>query len=119
MYTQERIHAKCTFLYNVFGGEDQGAILLNNLSSVLIVVITFIIWLLISELTTTSVLVLIATPVLAVSFTFGDTCKTLFQGLVFIYAIRPFNVGDQCIIDGKQVTSVLLYMIYKYYDPVL
>ncbi|KAM6541891.1 hypothetical protein CsatB_006338 [Cannabis sativa] len=37
---------------------------------------------------------------LAAAFMFKDTCKTIFEALVFIFVMHPFDVGDRCVIDG-------------------
>ncbi|GAB2249657.1 hypothetical protein Droror1_Dr00013016 [Drosera rotundifolia] len=60
-------------------------------------------WLLLTEIATTKVLVLIASPLLAASFIFGGTCKTLFEGIIFAFINHPFDVGDQCVIDGTEM----------------
>ncbi|KAL2924167.1 Mechanosensitive ion channel protein 10 [Bienertia sinuspersici] len=61
----------------------------------------FIMWLLLTGLATTKVLVLIASPLLAATFIFGNTCKTLFEGILFVYVVHPIDVGDLCFFDGQ------------------
>ncbi|KAL3597539.1 hypothetical protein D5086_009176, partial [Populus alba] len=41
--------------------------------------------------------------VLVVSFVFGNTAKTLFESIIFLFVIHPFDVGDRCEIDGVQL----------------
>eukprot|EP00897_Mesotaenium_endlicherianum_P008643 jgi/Mesen1/7807/ME000408S06916 len=37
-----------------------------------------------------------------VVFMFGNTAKTTFESLVFLFIMHPFDVGDRCVIDGNQ-----------------
>lgn len=34
---------------------------------------------------------------------FGNTCKTAFEAIIFVFVVHPFDVGDRCLIDGVQV----------------
>ncbi|XP_074293870.1 mechanosensitive ion channel protein 10-like [Silene latifolia] len=97
----ERSHSRCRFLANTLISEREVMKCLNNVISGLIFGVTFILWLLLTRLASTNVLVLIASPLLAATFVFGDTCKSLFQGLIFVYVVHPFDVGDLCVIDDK------------------
>ncbi|GMH16002.1 hypothetical protein Nepgr_017843 [Nepenthes gracilis] len=76
---------------------------LDVIMSAAIIVVIFIAWLLLTGLATTKLLVLIVSPFLAGTFIFGDTCKTLFEGIMFAFVKHPFDVGDLCIIDGCQL----------------
>ncbi|XP_039012208.1 mechanosensitive ion channel protein 10-like [Hibiscus syriacus] len=67
---------------------------LNKLVSAILIVVTFIIWLLLVGTATTRVLLVIA------AFLFGETCKTIFQVVVFVFVMHPFDVGDRCAVDG-------------------
>ncbi|KAL9233652.1 hypothetical protein vseg_008619 [Gypsophila vaccaria] len=97
----ERAHSRCRFLANTLISEKEVANCLNQVISGLILGATFIMWLLLTDLAKTNVLVLIASPLLAATFIFGDTCKSLFQGLIFVYVVHPFDVGDLCVVDDK------------------
>ncbi|XP_074292522.1 mechanosensitive ion channel protein 10-like [Silene latifolia] len=97
----ERAHSRCIFLVDTLISEHEMVKCLNQVISWLIIVVTIITWLLLTGLASTKVFVLIASPVLAVTFIFGDTAKSLFQGLIFVYVVHPFDVGDLCIIDEK------------------
>ncbi|KAH9622440.1 hypothetical protein KSS87_007773 [Heliosperma pusillum] len=97
----ERSHSRCRSLANTLISEREVMKCLNNVISGLIFGVTFILWLLLTRLASTNVLVLIASPLLAATFVFGDTSKSLFQGLIFVYVVHPFDVGDLCVIDDK------------------
>ncbi|KAL8498889.1 hypothetical protein ACS0TY_022017 [Phlomoides rotata] len=38
-----------------------------------------------------------------VSVLFGNTCKTIFEAIIFVFVMHPFDVGDRCVIDGAQM----------------
>ncbi|XP_021769955.1 mechanosensitive ion channel protein 4-like isoform X2 [Chenopodium quinoa] len=99
----ERACNNCLFLANTLSSAKEVVDCLNKIISWLLIVATFIMWLLLTGLASTKVLVIIASPLLAATFIFGDACKTLFQGIMFAYVIHPFDVGDLCVIDGNMV----------------
>lgn len=66
-------------------------------------VIIFVICLLILEIATSQLLVLISSQLMLVVFIFGNTCKTVFEAIIFLFVIHPFDVGDRCEIKGVQV----------------
>lgn len=71
--------------------------------NVLVSIIIMISWLLILEIATSKVLVFISSQLLLVAFIFGNTCKTVFEAIIFLFVMHPFDVGDRCEIDGVQV----------------
>ncbi|XP_056699414.1 mechanosensitive ion channel protein 9 isoform X2 [Spinacia oleracea] len=104
----ERAHNQCMFLANTLSSADEVSGCLNKIISWLLIGATFIMWLLLTGLATTQVLVLVASPLLAATFVFGNTCKTLFEGILFVYVVHPLDVGDLCIIDKNmmEVTAI-------------
>ena len=76
---------------------------LHQMVRVLVVIIIVVIWLLILGIATTHLLVLVSSQLLLVVFIFGNTCKTVFEAIIFLFAMHPFDVGDRCEIDGVQV----------------
>lgn len=80
---------------------------LNKIASGLILVIIIIVWLLLMGIATTQVLVFISSQILLVVFIFGNTAKTVFEAIIFVFVTHPFDVGDKCVIDGAQVTLEL------------
>lgn len=101
---QERASNNCIFLANTLSSAKEVVDCLNKIISCLLIAATFILWLLLTGLATTKVLLLIVSPLLAATFVFGDTCKTLFQGIIFVFVVHPFYVGDLCVIDGNMVS---------------
>ncbi|KAI3443582.1 hypothetical protein Pfo_000247 [Paulownia fortunei] len=76
---------------------------LNKIASGLVLLVIIIVWLLLMEITTTRVLVFISSQLLLVVFMFGNTAKMVFEAIIFVFVVHPFDVGDRCVIDGVQM----------------
>ena len=76
---------------------------LNKLVTCILVIVTIVIWLLLMEIATTKVLVFLSSQLVVAAFMFGNTCKTIFEAIVFVFVMHPFDVGDRCVIDGVPV----------------
>lgn len=85
---------------------------LNKIASCFVLVVIVIVWILLMEIATTSILVFISSQMLLVVFMFGNTAKTLFEAMIFVFVVHPFDVGDRCVIDGVQV-HVSLFRSHK------
>ncbi|KAK1419358.1 hypothetical protein QVD17_28524 [Tagetes erecta] len=77
---------------------------LHRMVNVLVALIILVICLVILNIATTKILVLISSQIVVVAFIFGNTCKTIFESIIFLFVIHPFDVGDRCEIDGIQMT---------------
>ena len=77
---------------------------LNRLSSAVVAVVVIIVWLLLMGFLTTQILVFISSQLLLIVFVFGNTAKTVFEAIIFVFVMHPFDVGDRCVVDGVQVT---------------
>ncbi|CAN4123044.1 unnamed protein product [Withania somnifera] len=73
---------------------------LHHMLNVLVGVIILVIWLLILKVATTHFLVFMSSQVLLVVFMFGNTAKTTFEAIIFLFVMHPFDVGDRVEIDG-------------------
>ena len=80
---------------------------LNILASAVVVIVIIIVWLLLTGFLDTKVLVFISSQLLLVGFMFGNTAKTVFEAIIFVFIVHPFDVGDRCVIDDVQVVSTL------------
>lgn len=97
---------------------------LNKLVTAILVVITVVIWLLLLELATTKVLLFFSTQLVALAFIIGSTCKNLFESIVFVFVMHPYDVGDRCVVDGVVVNFntkdplnsyiIFFYILYKH-----
>ncbi len=81
---------------------------LHQILNVILFTILIIIWLLVLGIATKNLLVFVSSQLLLVVFIFGNTCKNIFEAIVFLFVLHPFDVGDRCIIDGTQV-HLLIY----------
>ncbi|OMO86460.1 Mechanosensitive ion channel MscS [Corchorus olitorius] len=73
---------------------------LDKLVTVVLIIATVIIWLLLVEIATTKVLLVLSSQLVVATFMFGNTCKTIFEAIIFVFVMHPFDVGDRCVVDG-------------------
>ncbi|XP_024989366.1 mechanosensitive ion channel protein 6-like [Cynara cardunculus var. scolymus] len=76
---------------------------LHRMVNVLVGIAVLIICLVILNIATTKVIVLISSQIVVVTFVFGNTCKNIFESIIFLFVMHPFDVGDRCEIDGVQM----------------
>ncbi|GAV84369.1 MS_channel domain-containing protein [Cephalotus follicularis] len=92
---------------------------LNKLLSGILLVVIIIVGLLVMGFLTTQILVLISSQLLLVGFMFSNTAKTVFEAIIFVFVMHPFDVGDRCVIDGVQMIVEemnILTTIFLRYD---
>lgn len=87
---------------------------LNRLFTGIVVVVIIILWLILMGFLTTQALVFIISQLVLAAFMFGNTVKNIFESIIFLYVMHPFDVGDRCIIDGVQVTDIFILKIEVY-----
>nr|TKR74673.1 mechanosensitive ion channel protein 10-like [Populus alba] len=72
------------------------------------------------------VLFVFTSQLLLVGFMFQNTCKSIFESIIFVFVMHPFDVGDRCVVDGVQMvveemniltTVFLRYDAEKIYYP--
>lgn len=78
---------------------------LHKIASAIVSMIIVVITVLVMGLASTKVIAFIITQLLLVGFTFQNMCKTVFESIVFVFVMHPFDIGDRCVIDGIQVTT--------------
>ncbi|KAJ8570979.1 hypothetical protein K7X08_037951 [Anisodus acutangulus] len=76
---------------------------LHQMVNVLVSVIILLICLVILGNATSKFLLFISSQVVVVAFVFGNTCKTVFESIIFLFVMHPFDVGDRCEVDGVQL----------------
>ncbi|CAL0318930.1 unnamed protein product [Lupinus luteus] len=77
-----------------------------NLHRILNVVVAFavvIIWLLIFKIASGQVIMFVMSQTLLSAFVFGSTCRAVFESVIFLFIMHPFDVGDRCEIDSAQL----------------
>ncbi|KAJ4708966.1 Mechanosensitive ion channel protein [Melia azedarach] len=73
---------------------------LNKLVTGILIVVTLILWLLLVEIASTKVIVVLSSQLMVAGFMFKNICKTVFEAIIFVFIMHPFDVGDRCVIDG-------------------
>ncbi|KAJ0086338.1 hypothetical protein Patl1_09465 [Pistacia atlantica] len=76
---------------------------LHNMLNIIVSIIIFVIWLAILGIPISHFLVFISSQVLLVAFIFGNTCRTVFEAIIFLFIMHPYDVGDRCEVDGVQM----------------
>ncbi|GAA0175817.1 ion channel [Lithospermum erythrorhizon] len=76
---------------------------LHQMVNVLVGVIIIILCAVILGFATSKVLLFMSSQVVVMAFIFGNTCKTAFEAIIFLFVMHPFDVGDRCEIDGVQM----------------
>ncbi|XP_010537696.1 PREDICTED: mechanosensitive ion channel protein 6-like [Tarenaya hassleriana] len=92
---------------------------LHKMVDILVGIVVVVIWLLILRIRITKFLVLVSSQVVLVAFIFGNMCKTVFESIIFLFVIHPFDVGDRCEIDGVQMVVEemnILTTVFLRYD---
>ena len=80
---------------------------LHKLASAIVAVIITVVSVLVMGLATTKVIFVVTSQLLLVGFVFQNMCKTVFESIIFVFLMHPFDVGDRCVVDGIQVYSNL------------
>ncbi|XP_060173518.1 mechanosensitive ion channel protein 6-like [Lycium barbarum] len=92
---------------------------LHQMLNVLVAIIIIIIWLLIFRVATTHFLVFLSSQMLLVVFIFGNSAKTTFEAIIFLFVMHPFDVGDRVEVDGVQMVVEemnILTTVFLRYD---
>lgn len=76
---------------------------LHQMVNVVVVIIVLITSLLILGIATKQFMTYLSSQLLLVAFIFGNTCKNIFEAIIFLFVMHPFDVGDRCEIDGVQM----------------
>ncbi|XP_057786637.1 mechanosensitive ion channel protein 10-like [Salvia miltiorrhiza] len=76
---------------------------LHKIASAIVSMIIVVVTVLVMGLASTKVIAFIITQLLLVGFTFQNMCKTVFESIVFVFVMHPFDIGDRCVIDGVQL----------------
>ncbi|KAL4575432.1 hypothetical protein LXL04_022275 [Taraxacum kok-saghyz] len=92
---------------------------LHHMFNVVVGIVIIVIWLLILRVATTQFFIFLSSQLVLVAFVFGNTCKMMFEAIIFLFVVHPFDVGDRCEIDGVQMVVEemnILTTIFLRYD---
>ncbi|OAY24342.1 mechanosensitive ion channel protein 10 [Manihot esculenta] len=99
---------------------------LHKLASSIVAVIIIVVTLLVMGLATMKIVLFVATQLVILGVVFQNMCKTIFESIIFVFIMHPFDIGDRCVIDGVQMiveemniltTVFLRYDMEKIYYP--
>ncbi|GAB4831453.1 hypothetical protein Ancab_005469 [Ancistrocladus abbreviatus] len=111
-------YKNCWGLKQTLESSKAAIIELDRPLSFIVILTMLIIWLLVTNILSTSKLALLFSPFLASTFIFGNACQQVFHGLIFIFGMHPFHVGDRVVIDNIQMKvrkiSLLTTTLFKY-----
>ncbi|MCL7047163.1 hypothetical protein MKW94_002720 [Papaver nudicaule] len=77
---------------------------LHKIASAVVSMLIVVVFVLVMGLATSKVILVITSQLLLVGFMFQNTCKTIFEAIIFVFVMHPFDVGDRCKIDGVMMT---------------
>ncbi|KAF3541256.1 hypothetical protein F2Q69_00021041 [Brassica cretica] len=77
--------------------------MLHKMVNIVVGIIILLVWLIILGITSTKFLVVMSSQVVVVAFIFGNMFNTVFESIIYLFVIHPFDVGDRCEIDGIQM----------------
>ncbi|KAL8170541.1 hypothetical protein V2J09_022345 [Rumex salicifolius] len=99
---------------------------LHKLASGVVMVIIVVVTVLVMGLATVNVITVVVTQTFLLGFMFQNMCKTVFESVVFVFVMHPFDIGDRCVVDGVHLiveemniltTVFLRYDMEKVYYP--
>ncbi|KAJ4784698.1 Mechanosensitive ion channel family protein [Rhynchospora pubera] len=76
---------------------------LSHMGDVIVFIIVLSVSLLILGIATTRFFVVLGSQLLLAGFMFGNTVKTVFEAIIFLFVMHPYDVGDRCEVDGVQL----------------
>ncbi|KAL1822911.1 hypothetical protein ACET3Z_009689 [Daucus carota] len=92
---------------------------LHQMLNIFVGIIIVIVWLLILKVASVQFFVFLSSQLVLVAFVFGNTCKATFEGIIFLFVMHPFDIGDRCEVDGVQLIVEemnILTTIFLRYD---
>lgn len=85
---------------------------LNHMANVIVGIIVFALCLFILDIATMHFFVFLSSQLIVAVFVFGNTLKKVFEAIIFLFVMHPYDVGDRCEIEGVQVLKILLSTVY-------
>ncbi|KAF5745794.1 mechanosensitive ion channel protein 6-like [Tripterygium wilfordii] len=92
---------------------------LHHMVNIIVGIIIIVIWLVVLGIATREFLLFVSSQLVLVAFIFGNTCKTIFEAIIFLFVMHPFDVGDRCEVDGVQMVVEemnILTTVFLRYD---
>ncbi|XP_030447030.1 mechanosensitive ion channel protein 6-like [Syzygium oleosum] len=92
---------------------------LHNMLDILIAIIIAVIWLIILGVPIMQFLVFISSQFILLAFVFGNSCKMVFEAIIFLFVMHPYDVGDLCEVDGMPMVVEemnILTTVFRKFD---
>ncbi|KAJ0241883.1 Mechanosensitive ion channel protein 8 [Hirschfeldia incana] len=92
---------------------------LHQMINIVTAIVIAVIWLVLLEIASSKVLLFVSSQVVLLAFIFGNTVKTVFESIIFLFIVHPYDVGDRCEIDDVQLVVEemnILTTVFLRYD---
>ncbi|CAN8271310.1 unnamed protein product [Cochlearia groenlandica] len=92
---------------------------LHQMINIVTAIVIVVIWLVLLEIASSKVLLFVSSQVVLLAFIFGNTVKTVFESIIFLFIVHPYDVGDRCEIDNVQLVVEemnILTTVFLRYD---
>ncbi|XP_018489880.1 mechanosensitive ion channel protein 7 [Raphanus sativus] len=76
---------------------------LHHMINFLTAIVIVILWLVVLEIATSKSLLFLTSQVVLLAFMFGNSLKTVFESIIFLFIIHPYDVGDRLVIDTVEM----------------
>ncbi|EFA80116.1 putative transmembrane protein [Heterostelium album PN500] len=94
------VRSRKTLEYRLRDHEDIGQVI-NDIINFIFWILMFLFVLSLYGVDISAFLVPLSTTILALSFAFGTTLRNIFESLILIFFVRPFEVGDKIAINEE------------------
>ncbi|CDY67093.1 BnaCnng53480D [Brassica napus] len=92
---------------------------LHHMINIVTAIVIAVIWLVLLEIASSKILLFVSSQVVLLAFIFGNTVKTVFESIIFLFIVHPYDVGDRCEIDDVQLVVEemnILTTVFLRYD---
>ncbi|KAG2298213.1 hypothetical protein Bca52824_034685 [Brassica carinata] len=92
---------------------------LHHMINIVTTIVIAVIWLVLLEIASSKILLFVSSQVVLLAFIFGNTVKTVFESIIFLFIVHPYDVGDRCEIDDVQLVVEemnILTTVFLRYD---
>ena len=72
-----------------------------------------IVFLLIFGIETSRLLVFFTSVFIPSVFIFGNSARTTFESLIFLFVVHPFDVGDRIFVDGQSMIVEVCALFFR------
>ncbi|KAJ0241882.1 Mechanosensitive ion channel protein 7 [Hirschfeldia incana] len=76
---------------------------LHHMINFVTAIVIVILWLVLLEIATSKSLLFLTSQVVLLAFMFGNSLKTVFESIIFLFIIHPYDVGDRLVIDTVEM----------------